>query len=202
MAEASVKGMMILSSVVQVRRGRDHETISEKDLSQLSPETLELLDERIETAQWYPMTQFNELLELGWRVLGKSDPEYMRKSGELNAETMNRSKRYRQLDYVKSKDRAESTSELLRQLRLTSSVTLSYFNFMEVVVQPDPECDNIIQIIYSNTDVFGESLRYSTEGFMNHLNQGRGSGRKWSSERVGSTVVFSLEIRERSEAGD
>lgn len=194
----SVKGVMLLPSVVVVRRLRDGGAIPESRLEKLSSAARELLDERIEIAQWYPMEMFSELLEIDWEICGNHDPEYMRQAGERNAEAMTRAKRYQQLDYLERADRPESSSDILRQMRLTSSITQSYFNFTETTVQMHPDRPHVLQIIYVNTDAFPESLRYSTEGFMNRLNRVRRSSRKWTSERVGNTIVFSLEMKTRS----
>jgi hypothetical protein len=196
----SVKGVMLLPSVVVVRRLRDRGAIPEAELAKLSSAARELLDERIEIAQWYPMDVFSELLEIDWELCGGRDPEYMRQAGERNAEAMTRTKRYQQLDYLERADRPESSSDVLRQMRLTSSITQSYFNFTETTVQMHPDRPNVLQILYANTDAFPESLRYSTEGFMNRLNRVRRSSRKWTSERVGNTIVFSLEMKPRSES--
>lgn len=195
----SVKGVMLLPSVVVVRRLRDRGAIPEARLEKLSSATRELLDERIEIAQWYPMDVFSELLEVDWEICGNRDPEYMRRSGERNAEAMTQAKRYQQLDYLERADRPESSTDILRQMRLTSSITLSYFNFTETTVQMHPDGPHVLQIIYTNTDAFPESLRYSTEGFMNRLNRVRRSSKKWTSERVGNTIVFSLAMKPKPE---
>lgn len=195
----SVKGVLLLSAVVVVRRLRDGGRIPDSRLEKLGSATRELLDERIEIAQWYPMDLYSELLEVDWEICGSHDPEYMRRAGELNAEKMSQAKRYQQLDYLERVDKPESSADLLRQMRLTSSVTLSYFNFTDATVQLHPDHPHILQIIYSNTDSFPEPLRYSTEGFMTRLNRVRRSSRRWTSERIGSTIVFSLEMKARPE---
>ena len=197
MAVPSVKGAMLLPSVVMVRHARDQGKIPQAELSRLGAETLGLLDKKINLAQWYPMGHFTELLDLDWTLFGDRAPEYMRRSGEQSATAMARHERYQQLEYIKRVDRPKSTAQLISQVRLTSSITLSYYNFMEVMVRVHPERQNVLQIIYSNTDPFPEALRYSTEGFMNELNRVRGSERKWSSERVVNTIVFSLEMKQR-----
>ncbi len=200
MTVPSVKGAMLLSSVVVVRRARDRGEIPESRLAKLSARTQELLDERIQLAQWYPMENFAELLEIDWEIGGNLDPEYMRRSGRQNALSMTKGARYQQFEYLKRASRPKSGDEVVSQMRLTTSVTLSYFNFIEIKVQIDPRHPNVLQIIYVNTDPFPEALRYSTEGFMDQLNQVRGSSKSWTSDRVGNRIVFSLELKARSEA--
>lgn len=195
MREPSVKGMMILNSVVVVRRARDRGDVPEPRLAKLSARTLELLDERIQVARWYPMECFSELLELDWDLHGGRDPDYMRRAGAATAASMTSGNRYQQFDYLERAKRPETAAELVSQVKLTSTVTLSYFDFMEVEVRIDPDRPNVLQIVYIGTDGFPEALRYSTEGFMSQLNQLRGTRRTWTSERIGSTVVFSLEMK-------
>lgn len=201
MTVPSVKGSMLLGSVVVVRRARDAGRIPAPRLAKLADRTREVLDEQIQLSHWYPMEIFAELLELDWEVFGNRDPDYMRESGKRNALTMQRASRYQQLDYLERAERPKSAAEVVSQVRLTSSITQSYFNFMEVTVGFDPDRSNVLQITYSDTSAFPESLRYSTEGFMTQLNQVRGSSRAWTSERRGDRIVFSLELRERP-AGD
>lgn len=199
MTVPSVKGAMILGAVVVARRARDRGRVPEERLAKLSDRSRELLEEQIQLSRWYPMELFTELLELDWEIGGNFEPEYMRKSGEKNAERMTRAARYQQFDYLERAERPKSNAEVIKQVRLTSSVTLSYFNFMEVEVRMHPDRPNVLQIVYSNTESFPDALRYSTEGFMSRLNRVRGSSRRWTSERVGNTVVFALEIKERQD---
>lgn len=199
MSAPSVKGAMLLGSVVVVRRARKDGRIPESRLAKLSEATREILDERIQLSRWYPMEVFAELLDLDWELFGNRDPDYMREAGKQNALAMQKAARYQQLEYLERAERPKSAAEVVRQVRLTSSITLTYFNFMEIEVRFDPDRPNVLQIIYSGTGQFPESLRYSTEGFMTQLNQVRGTSRAWTSERQGDTIVFSLELRERPE---
>jgi len=201
MTVPSVKGSMLLGSVVVVRRARDAGRIPEPRLAKLGERTREVLDEQIQLSHWYPMEIFAELLDLDWEVSGGRDPDYMRESGKRNAVAMQRASRYQQLDYLERAERPKNAAEVVSQVRLTSSITQSYFNFMQVEVGFDPDRPNVLQITYSDTHAFPEALRYSTEGFMTQLNQVRGSSRTWTSERRGDRIVFSLELREPSPGG-
>ena len=78
-----VKGNLMLGSVVAARRHRDHGRISVEALeARLSPEAIELIDQKIHIASWYPIQVFTELIDLNWDLGGRRDPEFMRKEGE------------------------------------------------------------------------------------------------------------------------
>jgi hypothetical protein len=72
------------------------------------------------------------------------------------------------------------------------------YNFLEVSVGIDPARPNDLEIVYANAAEFSEPLRYTTEGFMNAINEAQGSSRQWTSARVApDRVVFRLAIPKR-----
>ena len=216
MGEPSVKGAMLLLAVLAVRRlkqgaERWNES-SDKPLSAaklafirrgrdlpagvfekcLSEPTLALLDREIHVARWYPMWQFNELEEFWWEHVARRDPDFARRAGAGAFEHMRRSGRYRQFEYAEQAGVAASRMELLRQVRLISSVLAGFYDFLEVEVRLDPDTDEL-QIVYGNAADYCEPLRFVTEGFMTAVSRVRQGVTDWTSERVApDRIVFTL----------
>jgi len=158
----------------------------------LSAETLELLDERISIANWYPMWQCNELQTLFWEHVAKRDPNVARQSGAESFKSMQKTGRYQQFEYAERAESAESKRDVLRQTRMITSILSGYYNFLEVEVGLHPETENL-QIIYDNATLFIEPLRYSTEGFMTGVSRVRKGTTSWTSERVTpDRIVYTL----------
>jgi hypothetical protein len=193
MAEPSVKGNMLLGSVVMTRRLRDANQLPAEIFEKvLSAETLELLDERISIANWYPMWQCNELQTLFWEYVAKRDPNVARQSGAESFKSMQKTGRYQQFEYAERAESAESKRDVLRQTRMITSILSGYYNFLEVEVGLHPETENL-QIIYDNATLFIEPLRYSTEGFMTGVSRVRKGTTSWTSERVTpDRIVYTL----------
>jgi len=75
---------------------------------------------------------------------------------------------------------------------MISSVLQSYYNFLEVECQLDPDSGDL-QIVYSNATDFCEPLRLSSEGFMNAIQEIRGGKTSWTSYREApDRIVFTL----------
>jgi hypothetical protein len=217
MAEPSVKGAMLLLSVLRTRRLRQgaeawDEKSEQKQLSPtalalvrlgrelppglfekgLSAATLALLDSEIHVARWYPMWQMNELEEFRWEHAVKHDPELARRAGAASFETMRQSGRYRQFEYAEQAGVAASRMELLRLARLISSVLAGFYDFLAVEVRLDRDTDEL-QIVYGNAAAFCEPLRFVTEGFMTAVSRVRCGVTDWTSERVApDRIVFTL----------
>jgi hypothetical protein len=195
----AVKGNLVLGAVVAARRHRDQGRISVEALeARLSAETLHLIDQKIAIASWYPIQAFTELIDLNWELGGRRDPEFMRKEGVRSADRLFVSGIYQQLNFAESAAKVTSRDELLRQSRLITSITASLYNFLETSVGVDGERTNVLRIVYANASLFCEALRFSTEGFMNHINERQKSARRWTSERPApDRVVFRMEMPER-----
>ena len=78
---------------------------------------------------------------------------------------------------------------------LPTTITGSLYNFLRFDVRVRKQGGDALEIEYSNAGPFSEALRYSSEGFMNQINQRQGSKLRWSSERVRpDVVVFTLPL--------
>jgi len=185
--EESVKGTLVLGAAVKVRRLRDGGNVGPGVLeARLSKRALELLDEKIESARWYPIGAFCELLDFDWEHCGHREPGYMENQGARSAEKMFATGRYQQLDFADRSRKVESRDSLRRQSRLITSITASLYNFLEYEVKLSPRS---LDIIYANARSFGDALMHTTVGFMNHINARQGSKRRWRAERVDADHV-------------
>jgi len=196
MAQESVKGSILLGSVVTVRRLRDAGRISAEDLEvRLSAEALELIDAKIGITQWYPIHAFCELLDVDWEICGKRVPEYMERQGAVSADRMFDLGMYQQLDYAERAERVESIGALVSRSRLISSVTGTFYNFLEFDVAANEDC---LDIIYRNARAFEQPLIHTTVGFMNQINARQNSKRRFSGERIGPDEVrFRMPLSQR-----
>jgi len=197
--EPSAKGSIVMGVVATLRKHRKGGQVSNEQLAaRLSGAALELLEQKIELARWYPMPAFAELVAFEWEMIGKRDPAYARASGALSADRQIESGRYQQMDYAKRAKKAESRSALLLQARLITTVTAAFYNFLETSVAIDPARPDRLEIVYANAAAFPEPLRYATEGFMNQINQRQGSPRRWLSDRSApDRILFWMELPER-----
>jgi len=199
--EPSVKGSLFVTGVVAVRRYRDSGRLSEDQIAvRLSPVALEMLDQKIDISRWYPIDAFCEMVDIDWEIAAERDPAYMRGMGEAAAKRFFERGIYQQLDYAKRSERVENQRSLTRQAKLIVTVTTALYNFLEIDVQV---ASNVLEIVYGNSALFSEALRYTTEGFMNEVNRWQGSSRRWTSERVApDRVSFRMNLPKRMQGDD
>jgi hypothetical protein len=197
--EPRVKGTIVLGVVASLRKLRRSGQLSAAQLAaRLSGPALELLDQKIEFASWYPMRLFRELVEFEWDEVAKRDPDYARTSGELSADHQAATGRYQQLDSAGRTRKVETSGALVLQARLITTVTSAFYSFLKTHVAIDPARPDRLEIVYANAADFAEPLRYATEGFMNRINERQGSSRRWKSERTDpDRIVFWMELPER-----
>ncbi len=193
---ASVKGSLMIAAVVAARRLRDRGAVSPEAIAaRVSGEAAELLDQKIEIARWYPVHAFCELVDLDWDVSGARDPAYLEQQGALSAGRMFESRRYQQLDYAERAGKVESRDRLIRQARLISTITGTFYDFLDVRVALS---EGGLGIVYGNATAFEEPLEHTTVGFMNQINERQGSKRRWSATRVQPDEVrFRMPLPER-----
>ena len=201
--EASAKGSIVVGVVASLRKLHRAGRLSDEQVSaRLSGAATELLEQKIEIGCWYPMAAFAELVDLEWDVASQRDPEYARRSGGESARRQFESQRYQQLDFAKRAGKAESREAIVRQAKLITTITATFYNFLSVMVGIDPQRPNELSITYANAAMFSEPLRLSTEGYMNGINAMQGSKRQWTSERVApDRIVFRLSLPTRLTSG-
>jgi hypothetical protein len=195
MAE-SVKGTLILGAVVAARRLRDRGRLAPEVLeARLSPEALDLLDQKIEVARWYPIGPFGELIELGWEIDGRREVAYLEREGAESADRLFASNRYQQLAFAQRASKAASRQQLIKQARLITTILGTFYDFLEVRVTL--EADELA-MVYGNARAFVDPLMHTTVGFKNQINARLGSKLRWSAERTHPDEVrFSMPLPRR-----
>jgi len=182
MPSEGVKGSLVLGATVAVRRMRERGRVSgEKLEARLSASALELVDQKIEMARWYPIGAFCELIEVAWDVEGRRQPSYLERQGAASADRLFDSNRYQQLEFAERSGKVETQQQLIRQARLIATVTGTFYDFLEVDVNLDSDG---LCIVYGNARAFGDPLIHTTVGFMNQVNVRQGSKRRWSGSRT------------------
>jgi hypothetical protein len=182
MPSEGVKGSLVLGAAVAARRLRDRGRVSAESLeARLSAPALELVDQKIEMARWYPIGAFCELIELAWEVEGRRQTSYLERQGAASADRLFDSNRYQQLEFAERSGKVETQQQLIRQARLIATVTGTFYDFLEVDVKL--ESDGLC-IAYRNARAFGDPLIHTTVGFMNQVNVRQGSKRRWTGSRT------------------
>jgi hypothetical protein len=192
----NVKGALVLGAVVAARRMRDRGHLSPEVLeARLSRQALELIDQKIETARWYPVAPFCELIDVGWELVGKRDPAYLEKAGAESADQLFDSNRYQQLDFAQRAAKVQTRKQLIRQARLITTITGTFYDFLDVRVALEADTLNIL---YGNARAFGDPLVHTTVGFKNQINVRQGSKLRWTGCRNGpDEVCFTMPIPKR-----
>jgi hypothetical protein len=193
---ANVKGALVIGAVVAARRLRESGRLSPEVLeARLSKAALELIDTKIEVARWYPVESFCELIDLGWEVIGKRDPAYLEKAGAVSADQLFDSNRYQQLDFAQRAAKVQTRKQLIRQARLITTITGTFYDFLAVRVALDTDALNII---YGNAAEFADALIHTTIGFKNQINVRQGSKMRWSGRRtMPDEICFRMPIPKR-----
>jgi hypothetical protein len=194
--QESVKGSLVVGAVVAARRLRDRGRITPEVLeARLSRGALELVDEKINISAWYPVAAFCELIELSWETEGGRDPAFLEHQGAVSADRLFESGRYQQLDFAERARKVDSREQLIRQARLITTITGTFYDFLEVGVSLS---DDGLSIVYDNASAFRDSLVHTTVGFKNQINVRQGSKRRWTGERIRSDAVrFDLPLPAR-----
>ena len=198
MAEPSAKGILVGGVVVNLNRFREAGRISGDELeARLSPAAQQLLDTKIDTATWYPIGSYREILDIVWEIDGQKRPDYMREKGLRWAKKIYDSGMYQQLQYSDQAPRIRSGGQAVQQGRLIGSLIATFWNFVEPIVDLDDS--GALRLTLRNSAEFPDANRYTTEGFLNHIIE-RGSGKGvCSSERLTvDEIVFLLPLALKS----
>lgn len=191
-----VKGALVLGAVVAARRLRDGGRLTHEVLeARLSKAALVLIDAKIEVARWYPVEPFCELIDLGWDVIGNRDPKYLEKAGAASADQLFDSNRYQQLEFAQRAVKVQTRKQLIRQARLITTITGTFYDFLDVRVALDADG---LTIVYGNARAFGDPLVHTTVGFKNQINVRQGSKMRWTGQRTAPDEVrFTMPLPKR-----
>lgn len=196
MGTESVKGSLVLGAVVAARRIRERgRATPEAMAARLSRAALELVEQKIEVARWYPIAPFCELIDWSWEIDGHREVAFLERQGAESADRLFDSRRYQQLDFAERAGKVETRDQLVRQARLITTITGTLYDFLDVRVAVE---SSGLEIVYGNAAAFEKPLVHTTVGFMNQINVRQGSKRRWTGERTRPDEVrFRLPLPER-----
>lgn len=189
--DRKIKGLLVGGVVVGVGRLRDAGRISQEALeARLGAPALDLLDKKIEPASWYPLEAYSELADLLWAIEADRDPEFMRAKGRRWAAKLYEQGVYAQLEYADQGGPIPNGTEAVRRGRRIGSLVQTFWNFVEPIVEMDPDEPGTLCMRFEDAAEFPEANRFTTEGFLDHMLE-RGGGRAGcSSERPTPDVVI------------
>ena len=133
-AEPSLKGAAIAQLIADVQTCLSRSEADRARLeAKLSPDTVRMLDGKVEIGNWYPVGMYNELTDLIWREEGRGSPDYLRQRGEKMMKRLMEAGLYQQLDFLERIHRGFqekiTRDDIQRTCRLIGSVSGSIRNF-------------------------------------------------------------------------
>jgi hypothetical protein len=193
MPEPRIKGAAIEKLVEDVKRLRDAGRVSAEELSvRLDRVALELLDQKLQPALWYPIESYQRLTDVLWELEGRRAPDYLRQRGAATAERLIQAGLYAQLSTLERSLR--DVGEYLRLTKRVATLMGAIYDFATISVGIDPEHPRRVAIDLDEGGSFGDMLRFVTEGFFTRIAQARGFSHRWVSERAGpARVVFRMD---------
>ncbi len=165
MANPSIKGAAFVSVVEDVAKAIDAGHLDRSELERkLTPRVLELLDETIQTALWYPVDAYRELTELLVASVGGGDLRYMFERGVATAERMIEAGLYRQMQFANeqaggARENCEATA------RLIVTIAPAMFNFTKWSIETNPDVNDGFTVRIVEAQDFPEVLQHSAAGF-------------------------------------
>jgi len=195
MAEASVKGSIIAGAVESLATLREANRITDAELEmRLDPACLALLEGKINTAAWYPMAIYTQILRLLGDVEGGGSPDYFVERGRSNARRLMDAGLYEQLGFLTrwsrsvrdgSLDPAALVSSYKRNLKLVITLAASIYNVGRWSVETDEDEPGRVWIAIREASDYSEPMRLAAEGFLNECARERG--------RVGGSDLYRSE---------
>ena len=200
MQEPSIKGILV-QGVVEVLRGHlERGAISPDELEvRLEKADLELLEDKIIHAVWYPIDAYARIVDLALELEGGSREEACLRSGARDARRMIDAGLYQQLDSLKRMSEAANkpTSEerfqaLGRLLRLTMSLSKGLYSFGEWKVLTDPDHPRRYCVEVTDAACLPQANVIGTVGFLNECSQAArpDAAIRWSVERPRPDLVI------------
>jgi hypothetical protein len=194
-AAPSIKGAAIAKLIEDVQVWLSRSEADRRRLeARLSPETVRMLEGKVEIGNWYPVGMYNELTDLIWQEEGGGRSDYLRQRGEKMMKRLMEGGLYQQLDFLDRIDRGLqekiTRDDVQRTCRLIGSVSGAIRNFGKDTWAWDP--DNPGCMIHHLRDAmhFSEMLRLVSEGSENFVVQTICSGApQVTSERVAPDYI-------------
>ncbi|MDX1648975.1 MAG: hypothetical protein R3263_03895 [Myxococcota bacterium] len=179
MPTPSIKGSIFRGVVEEIRQLRDGGRLSEAQLEGgLAESDLELLDQKILDASWYPTESYARMLDLLCRHVGGGRPGYYAERGAANARRLMDAGMYSQLDLLDrwrkdeegvdpDRDAQRLVSAYQSKLKLVVSLAGSIYNTGRWRVEQDPEHPHRVIIEIADAGAYTDGMRYAIEGFLN-----------------------------------
>ncbi|MDJ0853394.1 MAG: hypothetical protein QNK04_33940 [Myxococcota bacterium] len=199
----SIKGSTLEALVADVNRLVERGRLTREQLeAQLQHPDLELLEEKLQAASWYPVESYRRLSELLLEVEGRCDVSYLRRRGERVAERLFESGLYAQLrrgDQIAGRGEdgvaAEAEGFTERDGRLITSLSGAIFNFSVWTFRAGPmRGDWVVEV--TEAEALPEVARHAAQGFIQYAARRISPQRApvVSSERVApDRVVFTID---------
>jgi hypothetical protein len=188
---SAVKGTAIESVVADVKRLLDEGKIARDELeARLPKEDLELLEQKIVPALWYPVGTYGRLMELLFERDGLRSHEYLVERGRRAAERIRQGGLYAQLkgDWKSWGDRIGNILVTLGPAMYRDTQWRFHWYGEAQPVRFRIELDVPAD--------FPDLCRYPTQGFIDHLTSVYREGLRVTSERTSPTrITFAGEKR-------
>lgn len=203
MPNPSIKGSIFRGVVEEIRQLRESGRLGEAQLEGGLDETdLELLDQKILDASWYPMESYGRMLDLLCRHVGGGRPAYYAERGAANARRLMDAGMYSQLDLLErwrkdeegvdpDRDAERLVSAYQSKLRLVVSLAGSIYNTGRWRVVPDPQHPRRVLIEIDDAGAYTDGMRYAIEGFLNECAKTvrHGIGALYATERPDPATI-------------
>lgn len=184
MAEPSVKGTIIDAVVQNLIRLREAGRVTDEQLEvRLEADELALLEGKVNTAAWYPMTSYTRILTLLGEVEGDGNPVYFIDRGRANARHLMEGGLYEQLAFLTrwteslkqgSVDEANMIRTYASKLKIVVSLASTIYNVGKWVVEDDEDHPDRVRIAVREAADYSEPMRLAAEGFLNECGKVRG----------------------------
>ena len=160
-----VKGVLLATTIAGVKASLASGKLSPEDLeAQLEAEDLALLDEKLQSAGWYPVGTIGRMAELLARALGGPREEALRRLGGAAVEILRQAGTYQQLDFEPGCVRGGDPEELRAAGRLIASLWPAMYDFGRVRVETEPGAGAVL-IRYEGLAACPRPVRHTIEGF-------------------------------------
>lgn len=195
MVQPSVKGTIVAGVSESLAALRDAGRVTNEELeARLEPEELALLEGKVNTAAWYPMTSYARLLQTLGDVDGGGRPGYFVERGRFNARRLMDAGLYEQLGFLLRwsesvgdgpRDPAALVSSYKRNLKLVITLASSIYNVGRWCIETDEDYPGRVWIAVREASAYSEPMRLAAEGFLNECARERG--------RVGGVDLYTSE---------
>ncbi len=177
MPEPSIKGSIFGSVVDEIQALREQGRIDDATLDvNLEPADMELLDQKILTADWYPIASYARYLELLVQIEGGGNDRYLEERGGRSAQRLVDAGLYTQLDLLgglaQSSDREgpdareRALAEYRSKLTVVLSMAGSIYNVGRWTVIQDPQNSDRIAIQIEQAESYSDGMVRAIVGFL------------------------------------